>query len=294
MNAMLFDVEEVSFTPKPCVTILGKNGAQNVIATRRSANKMNLEEDRAVWELIVSIDEKDPNLEKTVSNDGKVKFKYKTVNHRGKLVINKEISDRLDSFKSKVISSCALMYGIDEENEVELWMIKDLVQSVLDSPETVQTAFARNASRQSVDEDAQIATVDKYTNNLKVRKPSNGSITVLGGELKQLKQIKKKQSVRSVDMVVSSGSIWKAYGFLKYSGPIGSVTDHLQREEAFAYLREAMIYCDKNNDNSKFFVQVDGYAGERHIEEMRELYPGYQGRIFAGNTEQVIDWLNSK
>jgi len=43
-----------------------------------------------------------------------------------------------------------------------------------------------------------------------------------------------------------------------------------------------------------FFVQVDGEAGENHLDEMNALIAEHSDRIFAGNSEQVIKWINSK
>ena len=42
-----------------------------------------------------------------------------------------------------------------------------------------------------------------------------------------------------------------------------------------------------------FFIQVDGEAGEKEINEMNKHIDKYKNRIFVGNTEDVINWVNS-
>lgn len=283
-------------TFKEYIVVESTNGADNVLKTRQKANQLNLEQDRKVWNLICNIDPSSKQLVRKLDKSGSVKFDYKLPSVKnGKLVRDKDISDRLTSFSSKVANNCASMYGITYKHEVELWMVQDLVKVVLNSDEKIQTMYARNASRQSVDEDAQIATVDVYTKG-NCEKPSNGSITVMEGKITSLKELSGHQDVRSVDMLYTAmhGS-FVAYVFIKYSGPVGSVTSQHQTNESFTYIKEAIKYCQLNNDKNKFIVQVDGYAGEMHIAEMQEIIneSGYNDRIFAGNTEQVIDWINS-
>jgi hypothetical protein len=59
-------------------------------------------------------------------------------------------------------------------------------------------------------------------------------------------------------------------------------------------LQDLRKYCDKYQDGKIFFVQVDGGAGEEHLPEMLQLIGECSDRIFAGNSEQVINWLNAK
>jgi hypothetical protein len=127
--------------------------------------------------------------------------------------------------------------------------------------------------------------------NLEVRKPTNGEYTVANGEIQNKKEVKDKKFARSVDVLVPD---LQAYGFLKYSGPVGSVTSVHQVGESKSFIVETKQYCDKYTEDGKiFFVQVDGGAGEEHLPEMLELIGEHSDRIFAGNSEQVIDWLNS-
>jgi hypothetical protein len=277
------------------IIVESKNGADNIRKTRQATNESNWEEDSKVWKLIQNIDLNDPNLSKSVNKKGEIKFKYEKPNGFTKKGVAKfktdsEVSDVITTLAKKIANNNALEYDITYEDEVEFWMILDMLNGwLVSAPKKCQKFFCRNASRQSVDEDAQIQTVEKYTRQ-EVIKPANGEFTVANGDMLNKKKIKDKKFARSVDSIIPAIN---AYGFLKYSGPVGSVTSVHQVGESKSFIEECKKYCDKHKDNKKFFVQVDGGAGEDHIPEMRKAVEKYSDRIFVGNTEQVIDWVLS-
>jgi hypothetical protein len=126
-----------------------------------------------------------------------------------------------------------------------------------------------------------------------VRKPTNGTLTLKDSKLIQKPKTKKaNKDPRSIDIVVEKNGV-SYYVFAKYAGPVGSVTSKLQTSEAISFLDEAKLYVDNNNDTSCFIVLIDGYAGEMHLEDMRDSVENYN-RIYAGNCEQVIEWLNAQ
>lgn len=271
-----------------------KNGADNIRKSRQATNESNWNEDSKVWKIIKSIDPNDSKLSKSVNKKGEIKFRYEKANGftkkgAAKFKIDSEVSDVITTLAKKIANNNALEYDITYEDEVEFWMVLDMLEWLVDAPKKCQKFFCRNASRQSIDEDVQIDTVKKYTKQ-EVIKPTNGEFTVANGDMLNKKKIKDKKFARSVDAIIPAIN---AYGFLKYSGPVGSVTSVHQVEESKAFIKECKKYCVKHNDDKKFFVQVDGGAGEEHIPEMREVAEEYSSRIFVGNTEQVIDWLNA-
>lgn len=279
------------------VIIKGKNGDHNIRLSRQYTNESNWKEDLKVWVSISQIPLKSPNVEKVVNKKGEVKFKFleftgSSKTGKSKYKNNIEISDVMTTLAKKIANNNALEYDITHEYEVEFWMILDFLEWLLESPKKCQKFFCRNATRQSVDEDVQIETVRRHT-KFDVQKPTNGRYTVANGEIKERKEIKDKQFARSVDAYIPSLS---AYGFLKYSGPVGSVTSVHQVGESKSFIEECKKYCDKNDDKKIFYVQVDGKAGEDHLPEMIDLIGDgdYSQRIFAGNTQSVIDWLNNK
>jgi len=276
------------------IVVDSKNGADNIRKSRQATNESNWEEDSNVWLKIQQID-KDSNLvSKSVNKKGEVKFTYKTQtgyskSGKSKFKADVNISQVITTLAKKIANNNALEYGIIYEDEVEFWMILDMLEWLVIVPKKGQKFFCRNASRQSVDEDAQIQTLEKYTKQ-EVIKPANGEFTVANGDMLNKKKIKDKKFARSVDCIIPAVN---AYGFLKYSGPVGSVTSVHQVEESKSFIEECKKYCAKHKDDKKFFVQVDGGAGEDHIPEMQEAVGKYSDRIFVGNTEQVIDWVLS-
>lgn len=277
------------------VIVEGKNGTHNIRISRQATNESNWSEDLAVWNRISQISTNDSNVEKVVNKKGEVKFKFLeftgyTKAGKPKYKNNSEIADVMTTLAKKIANNNALEYDITYEDEVEFWMVLDLLEWLLDAPKKCQKFFCRNASRQSVDEDVQIQTVRDYT-DLEVQKPTNGEYTVANSEIQNKKDVKEKKFARSVDAFIPSLS---AYGFLKYSGPVGSVTSVHQVGESKSFIEECKKYCDKYQDGKIFFVQVDGGAGEEHLPEMLQLIGECSDRIFAGNSEQVINWLNAK
>lgn len=273
---------------------LTKNGADNIRKCRQATNESNWKEDSDVWKLIQKINKDDPMVLKSVNKKGEIKFKFLKENGQKKSGESKykndsDISDVITTLAKKIANNNALEYNITYEDEVEFWMVLDMLNWLVDAPKNCQKFFCRNASRQSVDEDVQIETLRKFT-GLTVDKPTNGEYTVANGKIQNKKDVKDKEFARSVDVLIP---VLNAYGFLKYSGPVGSVTSVHQVGESISFIKECQKYCDKNNDNKKFFVQVDGGAGEDHLPDMLKLIGKYSNRIFAGNSEQVIDWLNA-
>lgn len=277
------------------IIVDGMNGAHNIRVSRQATNESNWSEDRAVWNRISQISTDNPGIRKIVNKKGEVKFKFleltgHTKAGKPKYKNNSEIADVMTTLAKKIANNNALEYEIAYEDEVEFWMVLDLLEWLLDAPKKCQKFFCRNASRQSVDEHVQIETLRQYT-NIEVQKPTNGEYTVANGEIQNIKDVKDKKFARSVDVFIPSLS---AYGFLKYSGPVGSVTSVHQVGESKSFIEECKQYCDKYQDGNIFFVQVDGGAGEDHLPEMSSLIGEHSDRIFAGNTEQVVDWLNNK
>jgi hypothetical protein len=136
-------------------------------------------------------------------------------------------------------------------------------------------------------------SLDKYCTWL-VNKPKNGSLTLTSDKIgPKPKGDREMSTARSIDLTAKSKSGIMAYLFCKYAGPVGSVTSVLQVDEADKFLDAAMLFCDKNTtDVSKFIALIDGYAGEQHLGTFKEKIKDYPN-IFAGNGEQVVDWLNA-
>jgi hypothetical protein len=270
------------------ILIPGKNGTQNIKASRDATNLDNLEQDRKIWLMLQNFEEYFHLVDAQVkcltghTKKGTPKFKK-----------HKDADKIYQKMKKQIFRMNSVYFGINSESDIEHWMIKEKIDAILSAdPNLIQCDYCRNATRQSIDEEVQMATLEKYVDNASVRKPTNGTLTLKDSQIIRKPKTKKaNKDPRSIDIVIEKNSVLY-YIFAKYAGPVGSVTSKLQTTEAISFLDEAKLYVDKNDDSSCFIVLVDGYAGELHLEDMRESVETYS-RIYAGNCEQVIDWLNA-
>jgi hypothetical protein len=266
------------------IVLEGKNGTRSILASRQATNQSNLEEDMAIWKII-----SDPNLliEKTYNKKQEIvwKCKDKSLNTKTRNAVSKV----MNTIFSRIVKN-AQHRGFDSIDNIQFKDISYMAQLYLDADSWLQIDYCRDATRQSMDEDVQIDLLRKFL-KIEVQKPTNGEYTVANGEIQNKKDVTEQKFARSVDAFIPSLS---AYGFLKYSGPVGSVTSVHQVGESKSFIEECKQYCDKYQDGKIFFVQVDGGAGEDHLPEMLQMIREHSDRIFAGNSEQVIDWLNAK
>lgn len=278
----------MSKTTKLVINTDSKNGAKNIKASRDSTNLQNLEQDRKIWQRLATLQESD-------IVDGKIKIltgytKKGIPKHKTDADSNKTF----DKMKKQIYRMNSIHFGINSESEIELWMIKEKINAILEADDNlIQCDYCRNSTRQSIDELVQMATLKQYIIDAKVSKPTNGTLTLKDSKIIQKPKTKKaNKDPRSIDIVVEKNGV-SYYVFAKYAGPVGSVTSKLQTSEAISFLDESKLYVNNNNDSSCFIVLIDGYAGELHLEDMRESVETHP-RIYAGNCEQVIDWLNAQ
>jgi len=238
------------------IIVESKNGADNVDKSRRATNVSNLEEDKKQWQKIVNGDTKSKVIPTLLSRLEK-NYEY---------------------------------YGFDKKENIDFSAIQKLAKIYLDSDPWLQINYCRDSTRQSIDESVQTATIKKFVNDSFTgikngeEVPFNGKIVskkaAVGLNGKQIK-------ARSVD-AVGDVKDHKVKIFQKYSKVAGSGQSH-QTLETQNWLEE----CFKIEDKSILFVaQLDGGEAESHIPELRTLINGHEN-IFVGNSEQVIDWLNS-
>lgn len=238
------------------IIVESKNGASNIDKSRQATNQSNLNEDRKEWQKIVNGD-----IENTVIST---------------------IESRLEkNYKH---------YGFDSKEEINFKAVQDMAKKYLEADPWLQIDYCRDSTRQSIDESVQTATLKEYINDT-FKNIANGKEVPFNGQI-----VSKKQAVglngkqiksRSVDAV---GKIKnrEVKVFQKYSKVAGSGQSH-QTLETQHWLEE----CVNIQDKSIIFVaQLDGKEAESHIPDLQTLIKGH-ANIFVGNSEQVIDWLNS-
>jgi hypothetical protein len=279
------------------------SGLEKIRIGRLHQNQRNLAEDKEAWQIISKFNKnRIKSLIQLIEKKGKLIIKtelYKSNSLRITKEKNKRIQQVANSIIEKIFRMNALHYKLSRKKDIQLWMIAEMANLFLKIPKKLQIHFCRNATRQSFDQKKQIEMIeDGIKNNFYIKNLKSGEKTLINGVITDdLKDKPKDQTSRSIDVEIHSKDNSKgitAYGFLKFSNPIGSLTTTLQPGETYSFINECKKYCDKNHDKNYFFIQVDGEAGEKEIDSMNTYIDKYKNRIFVGNTESVINWLNSK
>jgi hypothetical protein len=238
------------------IIIESKNGADNIDKSRQATNISNLNEDRKDWQKIVNGDQKN-KVVPTIKSRLEKNYEY---------------------------------YGFGNKDQIDFAAVQRLAQAYLNADPWLQINYCRDSTRQSIDESVQTATLKKYINN-SFENIANGTQVPFNGKLVSKKQATglngKQIKSRSVDAVGHvNGRDIKL--FQKYSKISGSGQSH-QTLETQNWLEE----CAKIQDKSIIFIaQLDGGEAESHIPELKKLVDS-SDNIFVGNSEQIIDWLNS-
>ena len=245
-------------------------------------------EDLPIWEEISRLNPNDNDFKIKIGKDSKITVSYpKSKNNRG------FFQERAASICDKIFRIHATHFGINKRSEIKLYMIIEIAKIFCEAPKQAQLYWCRDPSRTGSDEKTQIESLEEYTNKeIKINRLDPGEKTVTNGTITENSDnIPVDQSSRSIDVECASKK-FTAYGFLKYSNPIGSVTSSLQPGETFSYLNECKKYCEQKKNSIYFFAQIDGIAGEKEIPKMKK-HVGNNERIFIGNTKDVINWLNN-
>jgi len=266
------------------IVVQSKNGAENVRLSRLATRQSNLEEDRQCW----------TTLSQTPCSRLLPIYKNKYLkNGDTKKIIDRNYDDAMNvgtTITQRIVTRYADDYCVTADTDVTRDMIQDLAKKYLTWPTEAQLLVCRDPSRQSIDEEVQKVTLEKYLPNATVDKPTNGILTLVNGDIVK-KPKKDKVEARSIDFVISPNNSGKEFNvFAKFSLVAGSGQGH-QADESRRFLQEATKYTAKHDDERHFIALLDGGEAERHIPELQDLISTHS-RIFVGNCEQVIAWID--
>jgi hypothetical protein len=238
------------------IIVDSKNGSANIDKSRQATNISNLNEDRKGWEKIVNGDQKNKIIP-TIKSRLEKNYEY---------------------------------YGFSSKDQIDFKAVQRLAKAYCEADPWLQINYCRDSTRQSIDETVQTATLKKHIND-SFENIANGKEVPFNGTIVSKKEAVglngKQIKARSVDAVGVVGTR-KVKVFQKYSKVAGSGQSH-QTLETQNWLEE----CVKIDDKSIIFVaQLDGGEAESHIPELQKQF-NQHANIFVGNSEQIIDWLNS-
>ena len=77
---------------------------------------------------------------------------------------------------------------------------------------------------------------------------------------------------------------------MKYIFEAGGAQDS-QWNDVKGFLKESNDYCDSKDDNVYFYAQLDGKWANDRTKELSNIIEN-DTRIFAGNSLEVIEWIN--
>ena len=250
------------------------NGAKNIDLSRQETNKDNLVEAKLLWEEIVEIDEtnfleyadftsEDEDLEQLVTS---------TIPNR--------------------IKKNFLHYDLKSPDDISWKEIKETAQAYLDADKIIQINFCKDSTRQTVDERVQRHMLNEELPNW-VFKKCKPVKYVYDGKLLDKKtylKLDKQRTRKDIDTLGESENknIWI---FQKYAKVTGGHQDNVLTETKH-FLMDAAIYTSNNNDHNYFIAQLDGKFIESHIKDLNDNIKG-SSNVYAGNTEEVIDWIKN-
>lgn len=211
-----------------------------------------------------------------------------------------EVVDRGNKIVSNI---CRLLSGYpgfegveyDDPSTVSLEMISNIARQVVNGDLLIQLMMCREPNRQTSDEIVQFEIRKKYLEpqGWRVENLPAGQLTLENGKWvhNNAASVAKseKTKARSIDFKMTKGKI-TVMDFAKFALVAGGVQDHQIKESKY-FLTEVKKYIDNNNDTIYFVDTLDGKYAERSIEAHRMLLKGYEKRVFVGNTEQVINWI---
>ncbi len=286
--------------------------SKNIIDSRNKTRISNLEEDKMIWEQICSSTFKTIESKNECYEGSNIRFVILKVNAKGEFEAkcpeyigsykngkphiknNEDLQEVIQTIGKRLWRMNSIYLGLNSPLDITIEMIQNTANKYLQLDEDLQCFFCREPTRQSIDELVQIRYLEEYCECDEVEQ-LNKEIILLDGKLnKKSDPSLKKENIkaRSLDArVVKQNQIF--YGFCKYSGPTGSVTSSLQKNEVTDFLTEAKNYLDRKQD-LHFFAQIDGVAGENEIPLLKKLISDYEERIFVGNSKQVAAWITGK
>lgn len=211
---------------------------------------------------------------------------------------NRELVGRGNKITSQIVrlyQDLPEFSGAYEESLVTPAMISHFASRVVNGDILLQLQLCREPNRQGLDERVQFEMRCKYLPDWKVENLVPGYLTLSDGDWKYNSAAKIASGgttkARSIDFRMTKGNL-VVMDFSKFAHVPGSGQKHQVNESKY-FLSEVCKYIDKHNDSIYFADTLDGGFAEGFIEEHRQIIVGYEHRVFVGNSEQVISWIDS-
>ena len=239
-----------------------KDGALNIDKSRQLTNQSNLQDAVDIWLSIIQL--------------------------QSEAQANKIQKDVIKTIKSRLKKN-ADYYGVQDFPAV-----KRMINAYLNADPWLQINFCKDSTRQGVDEKVQREMLNRFVAQAKFEKAPSG-IYVFEGKIWKKKALlaakgQSKLDIKDIDTFGTKGSKQIAL-FQKYTKVGGGHQDNVFTE-SLHFIKEFNLYAEQNHDDWYFVAQLDGEWLEEQLPSLRKSITK-QDRVFVGNSEQVIGWLNS-
>lgn len=269
------------------IVIDGVNGASNVDRSRQETNRSNLEWGIRCWRDIIEINESenpdymDIKFNKTGLDDEEKKYlEYLEVQ------IKKTIPSRIEKN--------FIHYGLADPSLISWKEIKKMARLYLEADFWLQINYCMDSTRQGVDEKVQRKMLQHFVGGEEDFIKAPAGIYVHDGKIWNKKDLLRhkgqtKLAIKDIDTIGRIGEK-RIFLFQKYTKVPGGHQDNVYAE-SLNVVEDFNKYANENTDETYFVAQLDGEFMEKEVIPRLQEVIGQKKRVFAGNSESVIDWL---
>jgi hypothetical protein len=269
------------------IIIDGVNGAANVDRSRQETNRSNLEWGRCCWRDIIEINESEHPDYSGIKYDKKgledEKRKYLEY-------VEKQIKVTIPSRIEKNF----IHYGLTDPSLISWKEIKKMARLYLDADPWLQINYCMDSTRQGVDEKVQREMLNHFVGEGEDFIKAQSGIYVHDGKIWKKKDLLRHKGQTKLDIkdIDTFGKIGEKCIFLfqKYTKVAGGHQDNVYAESLHV-VNDFNKYADVNTDENYFVAQLDGAFMEEEVIPLLQEVISHKTRVFAGNSESVIDWL---
>ncbi|NCG01407.1 MAG: hypothetical protein GWP25_06400 [Euryarchaeota archaeon] len=260
-----------------------KSGATNIDKSRQETNGSNLDEGIRCWEKILTIDEGKFPV------PGQVDFTGHPEEREFLEYVKQQVSKTIPSRIEKNF----IHYGLSSPTEISWKEIKKMAKLYLSADPWLQITFCKDSTRQGVDEKVQREMLQQRVSRGVFVKERQGIYVYQGDIYNSKRELQTATSSANIDRkdIDTSGVINKKSIkiFQKYAKVGGGHQDNVFTE-TLHFVKDSEQYVHKHKDDIVFVAQIDGAWLEEQIPRLIDEINSE--RVFVGNSEQVIDWLN--
>jgi hypothetical protein len=264
------------------------NGAKNIDKSRQETNRSNLAYGKRCWMEIIAVRESD------FPDYGKVKFSTTGLTPAEKTFF-KYVETQISTTIPSRIEKNFIHYGLKDPSSISWKQIKKMAQLYLDADPWLQINYCMDSTRQGVDEQVQRRMLNQYVGAGEVFEKAQTGIYVHEGKIWMDKRAllkHKNQTKLDIKDIDTYGEIGKKRIFLfqKYTKVAGGHQDNVYAE-SFHVVSDFNEYVGANTDENYLVAQLDGEYMEQDVIPRLQDIITHKKRVFAGNSESVIEWL---